>query len=630
MAQLSPSTLEYGQLMVLVNEFMSEYRKGEFSSAEEVSVELKNIITKFNDIAGRPLLELESFDLGEPPSSEKMNRVWRMLEADMNIVQDQLNILRSAVIFLHNFISTEIQLAKNQNSQALNKLKTLQLYSNGHDGNVIQFGDYFSNLDFVDLTKVPADQKVSLLGSGIVTLGRESDSVNLTEDILMSVLNTSNGFIGKNQEINDPSTSITNPVDGNPVYSFKAETEGRHANPIYAIDGEPNTWFEYENHLVDSADRVRAKNFNFTYRQDAISSNTTTGVSPDGAASGTSTGTENEDKGLIDWAKGPAGGVLKLDLEFDLRGVKTINTISYTPFGLEQNKNAPVKVSLVQTSSNGTDWTPISPQNLWIATDANLQAARSSENVTIGTAHYTFDERNVRYVRMSIEQAQPIQANIGHLYYETRKTVITETKVVPDPEDVSKTKTITVETIVGGDRVEGPIPPIDQPDRYYNRNGLMQNGMVQSTEFFAGKRWAIGIRDILIQESKYKETSTLISKEFKIPGIVDRVSLESDVFIPPNFPSGNDIIWVRFYVTPDGGLNWYPISRIQDDYLGIPEVIAFNDPLPAEFREVGVSYVNTNSVVSSLRVKVEMSRPEDLESSSPIVRSYVLKVAKRQ
>src|SRR5690606_37501020 len=135
-------------------------------------------------------------------------------------------------------------------------------------------------------------------------------------------------------------------------------------------------------------------------------------------------------------------GVLKLDLEFDLKSPKTINTILYSPFGLEGNVNAPVKVKLVQTSADGTNWDSVSPENLWVALDANLQTARIAETVMIGTAIYAFDERIVRYVRMSIEQPQSINSNVGHLYYETVKSVETSFEERPDPDNPDQTQQV--------------------------------------------------------------------------------------------------------------------------------------------------------------------------------------------
>lgn len=625
MAQLSPTTLQYGQLMSLINEFTIDYRNGLFKTPVEVLQKIKDIMTQFNDIGGQPLLDFESFALGEPPNSDKMNRIWRMLENDINLMQDQVQVLRAAVLFLYNFTATEIQLAKNQNATATNKLKTLQLYSTAQDSNLVQFGDYFSNLDFVDLSLTPDPLKVSHLGAGTVSLGRTNTILNNANDLTIKVLDTSNGFIGNNQEIADPSLALLNPIDNKPIYSFKAQLETRHSDLSSIADGVPNTWFEYESNLVSNADRLKAKDLNFVYR---TLTNSTALSTADTGTSTVNTGTLDQ-QGLVDWAIGPSSNVLNLDLEFDLKTAKTINTISYTPFGLENNKNAPVKIKLVQTSADGTNWSSVSPENLWVALDANLQTARVAENVIIGTAIYVFDERTVRYVRMTIEQPQAINSNIGHLFYETKQTVQVGFTQVANDTPPPATKQIQTTTVVGGDRALGPIPPISQPDKYYDQNGLIVGDLVQSTEYFQGKRWAIGIRDILIQESKYAATSTLVSKIFRISGVVDRVSLESNIFIPSNFPSDSGKLWIRFYVSPNNGLNWYPISRVQDDYLGIPEIIAFNDPLPSEFRELGVQYVNTNSVVNALRIKIELSRPDALTSSSPILKSYILKVLKR-
>jgi len=611
--------------MVLVQEFMDDYLDGDLTDIQLIDEKIHDIVSQYVAVNGRPLLGLEEFVWGEPAESAKMNRMWTRLQSDINIVQDQLEVLRAAVVFVHNYVVTEVELARNQNAQASNKLKTLQLYSTAHDANIIQFGDYFANLDFVDLTLIPDDQKISLLNPGVISLGRDNQAVNLTDNLELRILDTSNGVPGNNQEILDPTTATTDPVEGKKLYVFKTQVEGRHGDLDHVTDAEPNTWLEYESYQVTKTDRVKAKDLNFVYRISDNANSNTTALDIAGPVLMPSTDTP----GLFDWAKGPQGGILKLNLEFDMGEAKTINTISFVPFGLESNKNAPIKVALVQTSDNGTDWTAVSPQNVYIATDANLQAARSADNVSIGSALFTFDERTVRYVRVNIEQKESINCNIVHLYYETKKTVVYEKKTIPHPTIPGATVTQDIPITKGGDRVLGPIPPIHEPERYYGDNGLVAGDLVQNVEYFIGKRWAIGIRDILIEASEYKPTSIMISKPFRIPGVVDRVSIEADTFVPPNFPTDDGALWVKFFVTPNDGLDWYPISRIQDDFLGIPEIIAFNDPIPADFREIGVQYIKTNSVVNSLRVKVELSRPEDLISSSPIFKSYKLKVVKR-
>ncbi len=118
-----------------------------------------------------------------------------------------------------------------------------------------------------------------------------------------------------------------------------------------------------------------------------------------------------------------------------------------------------------------------------------------------------------------------------------------------------------------------------------------------------------------------------MSKRFDIPGIVDRVALNADVSIPSAFGSGDD--YVKFYISPNDGESWFQIGRIQDDNNDIPEIIAFNDPIPSELRESGVGYYDIEGDVTSIRFKVEFSRPESKVGLTPILKAYELKVKRR-
>lgn len=613
MAQLSPSTTLYAQALALIQEFKSDYIAGRYASSEEVTQKLNDVVSQFGDRVGKPLTKYMRFEKGEPPISAKMNMFIRSVQNDVNILQEQVTLSRASTVFIHNYIATEIKRAQNENAQASNKLKTLQLYSTAHDESISIFGDYFKNKDFMDLKLISNENQASLIAPGTLTLGRDPETNNLSEDAEVTILASSNGFLGNNQEVQDPAEAPVNEATGDKDYVFKA-TIDRHAEIESILDGEPDTWIEYEVYKVADEDRDLAKGFNFVYRNDADPD--LYEIEDDAIL--------NEDNSLLDWAGGPRGNdssALRFDLEFDLQETKTINTITYTPYGLEENRNHPVKVVIVQTSADGTDWLPVEPQNVWIGTDANLQAARAADNVVNGSAIWAFDQRIVRYVRIKIEQPRSIQSNIGHLFYESTQSVTTEVSE-DDGGDVS-----AEEEVAGAERLEGPIPPLSQPDKYYGKDSYVRGNLVQDTEVFQGKRWAIGVRDILIEEVKYKEQSVIVSKPFRVNGVIDRVALDAEIFIPSTFPTNQ--LWVRFYISPDDGLNWYPISRIQDDYFGVPEIVAFNDPLPRQFHEIGVQYYNVNNTVDKIRLKIELTRPGDLPSSTPIVYNYKLKVRKR-
>lgn len=591
MTQSAPTVLLYGQALVLLKELQQEYQGGAIRTLQELTERLRAVLSQYQTTAGFPFLRFDPVVETEPPLSAKMNRYWQDLQYDITLIQQQLDILKASSVFTHNLLATEVLRAKYENSRVDNKLKTLQLYSDSVDTSIVTFGDSFTSEQFFDTRLVPEEMRVRLDGQGILSLGQLGGLVNLTKDAEIFILATSNGFSGNNQEIADPSHALRDPISNTPLLTFIAEAD-RSADLAALVDGEPNSWFEYEHCLVKETDRLLAGNLNFTYQ----------GTSFDEDETNTFENSQGNDaSGQINWAIGPSGGVLKLNIEFDLKSIQKLNNFSYIPYGLSNNSNFPVKVALIETSTDGTSWLAVSPENVFVATDPNLTAARTASNIVAGRAVWIIEPRYARYVRVHFEQAQPVNSPIGHLYYVTR--------------DTSR-------------RVEGPIPPLENPNYYYNPSRYVSGDLIQQREYFSGKRWAIGVRDFLIQQLEYQVLSVMITKPLRVSGTIDRVVLkEAEIFIPSDFdPTYN---WVRFFISPDDGDTWYQISRIQDDYLGIPEEIAFNDPLPEAFREPGVAYYNTTKAVTSLRFKIEMERPDDQPSSTPYVRSYRLKVRKR-
>lgn len=576
MTQASPTVLLYEQAAVLIDELLKSFRDGTLQTTDELSSELRDILTRFELTAGKPLMQFEALAKGEPPLSEKMNRFWNAAKHDVDILQKQVDLLSASSVFIHNSVAMEINKAKNENARLRNKIKTLQLYSSSADSSVLVFQENFGSDQFIDHKKIPSGKSPSILENTYLALGKQSALVNLSEDAEITILDSSNGFVGNNQEIQPPSSAPVNPVTNQPSYRFIGETS-RKGKLNDLLDGEPNTWFEYESCWVSDADRLLAGNQNFEYYK----------IDEDGRTE-------------VDWAKEPPGGVLKLDFEIDLRSIKTVNYLSYTPYGLQDNSNYPVYIRLVQTSVDGTDWKPVAPQKMWVGSASDIQTARTAENITVGTAVWSFEERSVRYIRMFIEQPNPVARPIGHAYYINKDSV---------------------------QREEGPLPPLDDPTKEYGPNRTSVGKLIQYREFFNGKRWAIGIRDILAQQVSYVENSTMISRPIKAGGIIDRVTLDADTYIPPSFPSTGS--WIRYSISPDDGDTWIPISRVTDDYLGLPEILVFNDPTPAAFRETGVQYVSTPNPVESIRVKIELSRTVAVASSTPLVRSYTVRIKRR-
>lgn len=592
MAQAQPSVLLYSQALAYLKSLDYAYRSGQLSTAEDVTLALRSILTAYQKTVGYSVYEFDPVVHYEPPLSAKMNRAWEAIQHDISVLQQQMDISRSSAVVNFNFISTEVEKARLQNAQLNNSLKVLQLYSDNIDANVVTFGDSFMSEDSIDTNLVDSTQSARITSPGNLTIAQLGSVKNLSTSAVVTIDASSNGIGGNNQQIEDPSQAITNPQNQEKIYTFVSQT----LNPNKVsnlLDGNANTWFEYEKYLVSKEDRALAKNFNFKYSLSV-----------------------NNQQTFYNWADGiPSGDSLNLVLNFDLKSVQKVNYINIAPYGLKDNVNHPIFIKLVETSENNSDWEEIPPSNIWLGNDVNLQTARAAGKVIIGNAVFNFKERQVRYIRIHIKQNTPVSVPVGHTYYLARKdrSVPRAGELEANPDDF--------------ERVEGPVPLFTNPTSLYGPSSYVSTALIQKREFFNGKRWAIGLRDVTIQQVQYQTKGVYVSGAFRTDGLISRVTLEADVEIPDTYDASK--LWVKFYVSPDNGLTWFPISRIQDDYLSIPEVLAFNDPLPVEFRDPKVEYHQVSNEVNSLRVKIEMTRPTNDPTSTPIVHSYKIKVRKQ-
>jgi thiol-disulfide isomerase/thioredoxin len=664
MAQLSPTNLLYAQALEIISNLRQDYAAKKYKTPNDIVEIINTALTEFETSAGKTLTKYDPVMHSEVPDSDKINRLWTSLQADVNILQSQIDILRASAIFTHNFIKTEINQSKLETEKLLSKLKTLELYSNVDDDSLVYFGDNFISNEFVDESSTPADKKVTLFGHGSVGLGIKNVETGLDLTSKIQILPGSNGFPGNNQEILDPTNAGVNPLTGDKVYVFASEINNP-SNISLVIDNQPNTWFEFEKYYISPTFRNLAKNYNFHYQN--IDSSAFEYINSDGVFN-------TNNKGWIDWADGLGGtdGVLTLNLEIDLGSTKLINYVKLTPYGLLNNVNNPIKIKRVLYSEDGNFWGIAGPENVIVANSIDRRLSiTNSEIITINEAIWVLkDATKVRYFRFEIEQPDPILSKIGHLFYLNKNYQNARTSSLPvnvtlpiPPDEVtydddlyydnpaydvydvsSENQNNSYSSGSGGSqntqttysqeiknllkfRELGPVPPVNDPMKYIDSEYVNSGDLVQKREYFDGLRWAIGIRDIELNSYSFRQTGFFVTNKFNISGVIDRVALDAEVEIPEGFDQ--NVNWIKFYISPDNGITWYQISRIQDDFLEIPEIIAFNDPTPVDLRDAGVSYIDTTSSVSSLRLKVEFTRPDDEEFLTPILKSYKLKIKKR-
>ena len=573
MTQLSPDTSVYSKALGRLRALDKANNRGDFQSPEDFIAAVKDSIRNIYSSGEGFNFATHYIEHGSPALSSKINDIWDEMSVDSSMINSQLDYLKAHMVSGYNSLVTDLDKAKNTNLSLEGKLKTLLAYSSSRSDSSVVFSDFMSNYDLMTVSNNDNGTNGMITSPGKFTLGSSSNGVDLSANALVYITGLTNGFLGRNQEV------LTNP-DGS--ISFYADTDP-HASITYMLDRDPLTWVEYEHNLISKEDMSSAGGLNFKYKNDVNLSS---------------------DSKYIDWADGPIDNDLNLVMTLDLTSKKSVNRITYTPHRMYPNFDHPVTIDPVEFSSDGTSWDKISDKKTIISNDINGTGGTSLDGLEIGEATWLFDSTEMRFIRFSIHQTAYVKSKIGHLYYIDSST----------------------ESITAGSRVLGPYPPISDI-----RSALVQDtskdSLIKKTEVFDGKRWAIGIKDIAVDGVTYEAASQLVSRPFKVGGVVDRVSLDAAYEIPPSF--GKDYEWVKFYVSPNDGKYRFRIATIRDDRGMIPEILAFNDPIPAEFREPGVTYKRVSGILDTIRVKIELSRPSNTDSSSPIIKWYKVKVIRK-
>lgn len=157
----------------------------------------------------------------------------------------------------------------------------------------------------------------------------------------------------------------------------------------------------------------------------------------------------------------------------------------------------------------------------------------------------------------------------------------------------------------------------------------VQINLQRNFEELKAKRASIGIRDISFGKEVFQESAEIISKPFFISGNLDMLSIEAADFIP----SGTqDQSYVKYSISVDGGVQFFPIQPIERNYTGTPEILVFNQNLSDNTTLPQVMYLNNgkdNGVpnpINSVVVKIEIKKSKS-SNNTPMV--YYYKVGAR-
>ena len=225
MTQQLPSMMYQSQALALIKEFREFVANSPREiTYETVSEKYTDIISRFSKIVGKPITQYDPLMIGEPLSSDKINKFIDSLQSDLIVLSQDIDLIRANTYYFYNFMSTELEKAKNQNKAALNKLKTLQLYTSSQKAEITVLGDFFQSEELFDLDKTKDTNTAKVDKPGELSIAKSNIStVSSLANAKITVLPTSNGFLGRLVELEKIST--TSPITDSVRYRFKSQSD---------------------------------------------------------------------------------------------------------------------------------------------------------------------------------------------------------------------------------------------------------------------------------------------------------------------------------------------------------------------------------------------------------------------
>ena len=188
-------------------------------------------------------------------------------------------------------------------------------------------------------------------------------------------------------------------------------------------------------------------------------------------------------------------------------------------------------------------------------------------------------------------------------------------------------------TVTDSQIISEPFQKITKPKVRYNINlnknyEIIRDGDKINDQTVAAKRWSIGLRDISVSNDLYNTSAEIISKPFNFPYPVEYLMLYSDYTIPITEMANEfseQTEFISYYISVEGKDGpWLPISPVEDPFNSdIPEIYSFSKNISSELRIPGIAYIDIDSEVNSIRVRIKIRKPNML-NGTPLINYYQL------
>lgn len=433
--------------------------------------------------------------------------------------------------------------------------------------------------------------------TGALMLGVSKNKSSSSDNIEVEIMSSSNGFPGNTHEIFNSVGTINNNI------KYKGENNPHiDLNLIKTNHGDnlsTNDWFEFEMFNIAETLQDSTCMIGFNYKE------------------GICWVTDDDE--------------LCLDMKFTLDNPSDANYI--------------ILQGIPKTNANVSN--PVIYQ-ITISDDDSLTQTIDVNKELVGNLVIPFTTQKAKTVIVKLRQAEYLSVKVCRQY-----------AINIDPTKISKyidndfkgfiqvdepNQSIELLGLKYNQQTGGVIYPNTQTsttfmDSEYSKSQLFYNTQSKNNykiqqEAVDANRFSIGIKEVDVRYRIYIKNGYYVSKSFESTEPIRQLTLNSDDFIPEMYAdylvdgqTVNDFI--KYYVSFDEGNEWHRISPRHKAHTG-PCTILINSNAAVLNRNVNVLYLDMINDPYTFKVKIELSRPDEIKDETPIIYEYNVDVSTRE
>lgn len=577
------------RLRETVNTLKRELKNGNIKTETDYAYTLKSTITEFYKTVGKPSFKLHL--ASDVPSLYHYNDMISKAKTDMEVIVDGAYNICKDIAYWESEMNDTIDILSKRTDNVYSKaLKLERKVKEIRDADTLMFSDDFISDKNTHKENSFETSSYADTANGMITLPPTSNST-ISEDFEVKILDSSNGFPGNTHEVY---YSIGNLYNDN--VKFKGENDPRLELGCILETTSRGSWFEFE--MFNISDEIKAETsmIGFKYKEDVY------------------------------WISDDE--TLKLDLLLYADYPMTANYINI--IGIPKTNDS-VSNPILKKVTISDDIVGVQ------VIEVNKELV---DNIVV-----SFNTQLVKEIKIELEQSERVTTKVCRNF----SVVVDPTKIPYFIEsgfkDYSKIEKPIHSIEMLGLKYDKSNRSIIYPDSK-NKNDFLNKEYVKSKLFYSkgyennfrsktdvveAYRYNIGIKTIDVKFRTYTESCIYISEDFICEEPIRTLTLNSSDFIPNKFKEflkDNESIYdfIKYFISFDGGGEWHNISPRHKSHLS-PCTIIVNSNAAISNRNRNIKYIDILTDPTEFKLKIEITRPEEVNDETPIVYNYFVEVS---